>query len=71
VDAARIPVYLAGSAGEILAHWPLVAIMTAGVLAGTIVGTPLLRRLPEQTFRRVVFGLVALLGVAFLTGLLR
>jgi uncharacterized membrane protein YfcA len=44
--------------------------MTAGVLAGTIVGTPVLRRLPEQTFRRVVFGLVALLGVAFLTGLL-
>jgi uncharacterized membrane protein YfcA len=70
VDAARIPVYLAGSAGEILAHWPLVAVMTAGVLAGTIVGTPVLRRLPEQSFRRVVFGLVALLGVAFLTGLL-
>jgi uncharacterized membrane protein YfcA len=34
-----------------------------GVVAGTLLATPILRRLPEDTFRRFVFVLVAALGV--------
>jgi uncharacterized membrane protein YfcA len=68
VDLARIPIYLADGAAQVGEHWTLVAAMVAAVLAGTLAGAPLLRRLPELAFRRVVFGLVALLGLAFLLG---
>jgi uncharacterized membrane protein YfcA len=68
VDLARIPVYLADGADLIGKHWPLVLVMVVMVVAGTVLGTPLLRRLPEAGFRRVVFGLVTVLGLAFLAG---
>lgn len=68
VDLARIPVYLADGGDQVVEHWPLVALMVVAVLVGTLVGTPVLRRLPELAFRRVVFGLVTLLGLAFLVG---
>jgi len=33
-----------------------------GVVIGTLIGTRLLKRLPEQAFRRVVSSLIFLLG---------
>jgi hypothetical protein len=63
VDAARIPIYLATGADQIVANWPYVVVATIGVLAGTVLATPILRRLPEDTFRRFVFVVVAALGV--------
>jgi hypothetical protein len=36
------------------------------VVTGTLLATPILRRLPEATFRRFVFLLVAGLGVLLL-----
>jgi hypothetical protein len=62
VDAARVPVYLATS-GESLSQQPaLVAALTIGVLAGTLLGEPVLRRIPERAFTRVVSGVLLLLG---------
>jgi uncharacterized membrane protein YfcA len=49
-----------------LANWPVVVIATIGVLAGTLLGGPILRRLPEPVFRRSAFVLVAILGVALI-----
>jgi uncharacterized membrane protein YfcA len=69
VDLARIPVYLATGGAEILENWPMVIVAAIGVIAGTLLFTPLLRRVPEPIFRRAVYLLVALLGVAFLLGL--
>jgi uncharacterized membrane protein YfcA len=66
VDAARLPVYLAGQWREILAIWPLVTLATGAVLLGTLVGTPVLRRLPDQLFRRILSVLLILLGVYML-----
>jgi uncharacterized membrane protein YfcA len=63
VDAARIPVYLATGGGEIVANWPYVVVGVVGVVAGTLLATPILRRLPEDQFRRFVFVVVAALGV--------
>ena len=70
VDLARIPVYLAAGANEIAAHWPVVVVAAIGVLAGTLIGGPILRRLPEPVFRRAVFGLIAVLGLALVIGAL-
>jgi uncharacterized membrane protein YfcA len=63
VDAARLPVYLVTGGAEIAANWPYVAVAAVGVVLGTLLATPILRRLPEDRFRRFVFVLVTLLGV--------
>lgn len=62
VDAARIPIYLATGGEQIVANWPYVVMAAVGVVAGTLLATPILRRLPEDTFRRFVFIVVAALG---------
>ena len=69
VDLARIPVYLASGGAEIVAHWEFVVVAAAGAVIGTLIGTPMVRRVPEIAFRRVVFSLVAVLGVALVIGL--
>lgn len=63
VDIARIPIYVATAGDQIVANWTYVVMAAVGVLAGTVLGAPILRRLPEDQFRRFVFGLVAALGV--------
>lgn len=64
VDLARMPVYAATSWASMWVHWPFIAIATAGVVAGTLLGTFVLKRLPEKPFRRVVAILVLALGIA-------
>ena len=68
VDLARIPVYVATGGAEIVAHWEFVVVAAAGAITGTLVGTPLMRRVPEVAFRRVVFALVTVLGIALVIG---
>jgi len=64
VDGARLPVYAFSVGPELLAKWPIVAVATAGVLAGTMLGKTLLGWIPEAIFRRVVSALLVLLGIA-------
>jgi uncharacterized membrane protein YfcA len=59
---SRCPVYASGD-GEL---WPAVMIGTGGVLAGTIVGILVLRRIPEKAFRRIVGVLVLGIGIYML-----
>jgi uncharacterized protein len=69
VDAARVPVYLASSGDQILAIWPLVLALTVGVLLGTVLGAPILRRIPDPRFRQLLAVLLVLLGVGLLVGI--
>jgi uncharacterized membrane protein YfcA len=62
VDAARMPVYLATERSGLLQIWSLIAISTVGVVAGTLLGTRLLRTVPERLFRRIVAALLLVLG---------
>ncbi len=64
VDAARVPVYLATQAAAMWRIWPAIAVCSAGVLAGTWFGRPVLARLPEKVFTRVVSAIILLLGLA-------
>ena len=67
VDAARLPVYLSQS-GAVLGDNPLLIVtMTAGVIAGTLIGDPILRTIPERWFSRVIGVLLLALGVYMLT----
>lgn len=64
VDLARMPVYAATSGTALLAQGKLLAVATAGVVAGTLLGTSVLKRLPEKPFRFLVSLLVLALGIA-------
>jgi uncharacterized membrane protein YfcA len=63
IDAVRLPVYLVTQAGELAAAWPLIGLATAGVIVGTLAGEPVLRRVPEPVFRRMVAALILALGL--------
>src|SRR5207302_2651910 len=68
VDGARVPVYLVTQGRNMVEVWPFVVAATAGVLAGTLVGERVLRRVPESIFRRLVTASILALGVAMLLG---
>jgi uncharacterized membrane protein YfcA len=66
VDAARMPVYLVVERAALLQMWPFIVVATAGVVAGTLLGTRLLARVPESVFRRIVAVILAVLGAYML-----
>lgn len=71
VDAARVPVYVVASGGQLLEMWPLIGALTAAVVIGTLVGAPILRRIPEPLFRRLLAVLLIVLGVGLIAGSIR
>jgi len=66
VDAARMPVYFVTAGSQLLAMPGVIIGSTLAVLAGTFLGTKLLRRIPEQVFRRIVGGIILALGVSMM-----
>jgi uncharacterized protein len=71
VDGARMPVYLVTQHEDIAAAWPYVAAATMGTVIGTLIGQPVLRSIPETTFRKVVAGIILALGIGTLIGAAR
>jgi hypothetical protein len=63
VDGARLPVYLVTQWREIVEVWPLLLAATLGVVTGTAVGAPILKRIPQPIFRRVIAVLLMALGL--------
>jgi hypothetical protein len=63
VDAARTPVYLATAGRELRSLWIPIAVMTAGVLAGTLLGEAVLLGMPKDRFARLVAMAIGALGV--------
>jgi len=66
VDVGRVPVYLGTQWSSILHRWPQIVIALAGVVVGTLVGTRLLRWIPENIFKRIVGLLVLAIGIYML-----
>ena len=66
VDGARLPVYLMTAGADVWAHRQEAAVASVGVVAGTIAGARVLRRIPETVFRKVVAMLLAILGISLL-----
>ncbi len=63
VDGARIPIYLATQGAALALHWPLIALLAAGAVVGTLAGGWTLRRMSDAIFRRLVGVLLLVLGV--------
>jgi len=63
VDIARMPVYFVLQWKEILKIWPLIALISIGVVIGTEIGVWVLPKIPENLFKRIVSGIILLIGV--------
>lgn len=61
-DLTRIPAYVAQGVDALV--WPLVPVLLATSFSGAWIGRKIVRRLPQETFRRIV--LAALLAVSAL-----
>lgn len=70
VDLARTPVYVWRMGPEMVRELPLIAAMTVGVLAGTLLGERILLGLSQERFTRLVSLLIGALGLALLVGAL-
>ena len=68
VDAARAPVYLFVTGRTLLTWWPPIALATAGVVIGTLIGERILLGISRQTFVTIVSCAIGLLGVWLLMG---
>lgn len=66
VDGARMPVYFFNQANSLANLWQPILIATIGVLLGTWFGQPVLHKIPEKVFKRVVCGLILVLGLTML-----
>jgi uncharacterized protein len=63
VDGARMPVYFVMEGKQLSGWWTTVAVASAGVIAGTLGGERILRRMPAELFRRLVSLLILGLGL--------
>ena len=64
VDAARVPIYVIAQGEVLAATAPLWLTGTAGVVVGTLIGVPLLSHIPPHLYRRMVGGLLVILGLS-------
>lgn len=63
VDISRMPVYFFLEWQSLMKIVPLIMIMSLGTMAGTLAGNSLLSWIPEKIFKRVVSGIVLILGL--------
>ena len=63
VDAARTPIYLWAAGADLLPLWAPIAVASAGVLAGTLLGERVLLGLPPRRFGQIVGGAIGVLGL--------
>ena len=63
VDAVRMPIYVARAGTELVSLATPIGVATLGVIVGTLTGERILFGLPPERFRRVVGGLIGVLGV--------
>jgi uncharacterized protein len=68
VDAARVPIYFLSAGAVIADSWRLILVSALGVTAGTFLGVPVLGRIPESTYRRLVGALLIALAVLLVAG---
>jgi uncharacterized protein len=66
IDLVRTPVYFMKRGEQLAGVWVLVALASAAVLGGTLVGERLLFGLSQARFRKLVSSAIGLLGLWFL-----
>jgi uncharacterized protein len=68
VDAVRMPIYFATESAQIFRAWPATVAAIVGVVAGTVIGERILRKIPQGIFRKVVAAVLLCVGIYILFG---
>jgi uncharacterized protein len=63
VDLFRMPIYAATQWRELRSSWGFMLIGSIGVIAGTLIGQPVLRHISPAAFRTIVSAIIFALGV--------
>lgn len=63
IDVCRMPVYAAFEWRSLLDLWQFAMVATLGVVIGTLSGKWMLQRIPQDTFRAIVSGIILALGI--------
>ena len=66
VDAVRMPVYFLTQSIEIEEFLLILILSSTAVIAGTLAGNLVLKKVPEKSFKRIVSLLILLLGIFLL-----
>jgi uncharacterized membrane protein YfcA len=61
-----MPIYLSTEFARIFVAWPAILASIIGVVFGTVAGERVLRRIPENLFRRVVSAILIAVGLYLL-----
>ena len=67
VDAVRMPVYFLTQSNQVAEFLIIIILSSVAVIAGTLLGNVILKRIPEGSFKRIVSFLVLFLGIFMLT----
>jgi hypothetical protein len=66
VDIVRMPVYFLTQFDQVSQFLSILVLSSSSVIAGTLAGNLVLKRIPEESFKRVVSLLILLLGIFLL-----
>ena len=67
VDAVRMPVYFLTQYNQVDQFLIILIFSSIAVVAGTLTGNVVLKKIPEESFKRIVSFLILLLGIFMLT----
>jgi uncharacterized membrane protein YfcA len=71
VDLARVPIYAIAFPDVLRAGLPVLCVASAGVVAGTFLGVPILGRIPARHYQRILGLLLILIGAGLIARSLR
>jgi uncharacterized protein len=66
VDAVRMPVYFLTQSSQVSQFLVILILSSVAVVAGTLAGNVVLKRIPEESFKRIVSLLILILGIFLL-----
>ena len=66
VDIVRMPIYFIAGFGQVNEFLPIIVLSSTAVIGGTLVGNSILKRIPQELFKRLVSFLILLLGILLL-----
>lgn len=66
IDIVRMPIYFIAGFGKISEFFLILLLSSTAVIGGTLVGNIILKRIPQELFKRLVSFLILLLGILLL-----
>jgi uncharacterized membrane protein YfcA len=66
VDAVRMPVYFLTQSSQVSQFLFIIILSSVAVITGTLAGNLMLKKIPEESFKRIVSLLILILGIFLL-----